>query len=334
MSRVPLLGTKPEEAIANIRARCGKDARSDRDGRKLALVVEGGAMRGVFSCGCGIALESLGLTRAFDEVYACSAGAINAAYFLAGQAAYSATIYYQEINNRKFINPLRINKVLDLDFLFDEVISKRKPLNVERVLASPTRLLVSITDARTGAGFLVDGQNGPHALLDCLRASATHPLLSERMIRLGDRECFDGGFANPLPIKDAIDNGCTDLLIFLTRPVGYVDKPPGFLMRELFRWRCARGNAELVKVGKDIHTRDNLARDLALGRRVSPPGVNIIAICPGERAGRLGRTSKNQGVLKAAAAEGARQALQAFDADPNRLVEVWRYFHSQPQCIP
>ena len=114
-------------------------------------------MRGVFSCGCGIGLESLGLTEAFDEVYACSSGAINAAYFLSGQAAYSATIYYAEVNNRKLIDPLRVSKVLDLDFLFGEVMRRRKPLDIARVLSSPSRLRISITDALTGAGFFVDG---------------------------------------------------------------------------------------------------------------------------------------------------------------------------------
>ena len=54
---------------------------------KLGLVVEGGGMRGVISGGALIALERLGLTSAFDEVYGESAGAINACYFLAGEAA-------------------------------------------------------------------------------------------------------------------------------------------------------------------------------------------------------------------------------------------------------
>ena len=208
MAQDTLFGTRPAFAITNIRARAGRDPRSAADGRKLALIVEGGAMRGVFSCGGGIALEALGLTRAFDEVYACSSGAINAAYFLAGQAAYSVSIYYNEVNNRQFINPLRIKNILSMDFLFDEVIKRRKPLDVERVLASPTNLRISITDARTGAGFLVDSRDDRYALLDSLRASATHPLLSERSIRLGDRDCFDGGFANPLPIKEALEAGC------------------------------------------------------------------------------------------------------------------------------
>ncbi len=313
-----LLGIRPEAAIANIRARAGKSARDAGDGRKLALIVEGGAMRGVFSCGGGVALEALGLTQAFDEVYACSSGAINAAYFLAGQAAYSVSIYYDEVNNRQFINPLRIGNILNMDFLFGEVIAKRKPLDVARALSSPSRLRISITDARTGAGILIDGQDRRYALLDSLRASATHPLLSERSRRLGDRDCFDGGFANPLPVKDALESGCTDVLALFTRNSDYVDPRPGFLLRELFRWRCARGNAVLARAGEDIHVRENEARDLALGRSAPPSGVNIVAICPPETT-RLARTMTDRTALKIAAAAGTRETLLAFGAEPSRL---------------
>lgn len=286
-------------------------------------------MRGVFSCGCGIGLEALGLTRAFDEVYACSAGAINAAYFLAGQAAYSAAIYYDEVSNRQFINPLQLNNILNLNFLFGEVIGKRKPLDVAKVLSSPSRLRISITDADTGAGFLVDGRDTRYALLDSLRASSTHPLMSEHSIRLGDRNCFDGGFANPLPVQDAIDNGCTDLLVLLTRPSHYVDLRPSFLLRAIFTWRCARGNAALIEAGENIHLRDNQSRNLALGRQLPPPAVNIVAIGPDD-ATRLTRTMKNKKALKAAAAKGARQVLRAFGGgDPGRLADIWPDFPTE-----
>jgi len=313
MSRADLLGTNPELAIDHIRARSRKNARTAHDGRKLALIVEGGAMRGVFSSGANTALEKIGLTSAFDEVYSCSAGAINAAYFLAGQAAYGTTIYYEDINNRNFINPLRVNNILNLDFLFKTIISERKPLDVDRVLASPSRLFISITDAKTGSGFLIEGQNSAFPLLDCLRASATHPLLSERIMHLGDRACFDGGFANSLPVEDAIDNGCTDLLVVLTRPKEYIDTPHGFLISEWFRWKCALGNAQLVKAGREIHIRENRSRDVAFGRRAPPPGINIATICPEEEGSEVTRTTKNTELLKAAASEGERKVLRAFD---------------------
>ena len=65
-----------------------------KDGYKLGLAIEGGAMRGVVSAGMVTALEYLGLLRVFDAVYGSSAGAFNGAFFLAGQAAFGTTIYY------------------------------------------------------------------------------------------------------------------------------------------------------------------------------------------------------------------------------------------------
>src|SRR5499427_10902305 len=105
---VTVYGVNPASTIDLLkeRADCWRRGRPSRDGRKVALIVEGGAMRGVISCAALMALEELGLTEAFDEIYGASAGAVNAAYFLAGQAAYATTIYYQRINNSRFIRHL------------------------------------------------------------------------------------------------------------------------------------------------------------------------------------------------------------------------------------
>ena len=59
--------------------------RAPGDTATLALVVEGGGMRGAVSGGGLQALHDLGLRDAFDVVYGSSAGAINATYFLSGQ---------------------------------------------------------------------------------------------------------------------------------------------------------------------------------------------------------------------------------------------------------
>jgi predicted patatin/cPLA2 family phospholipase len=321
-------GTRAALAVEHIlaRARRGESAGGASDGRKLALVVEGGAMRGVFSAGVDVGLEELGLTRVFDEVYAASAGAINAAYFLAGQAAYGATIYYEDINNRQFIDFRRFRKVLDVDFLFDRILTRQKALDVAGVLASPSRFMISLTDAATGEGLFVRAQKEAPSVIEALKASAAHPLLYGPRISIEGRECFDGGFANPLPVETAIANGCTDVLVVLTRPASFVDQPPGFLMRRLFVLRVAGGNRRLIESGLRIHEIENASRDLAAGRRSPPAGVNIVTICPEDGELTVGRTTMDARALRATAALGARKALRAFGAEPDRLVEVLRYF--------
>src|ERR1051326_4914336 len=135
---VTTFGVNPTETIDLLkeRVRRAKQNAEIQDCRKVGLVVEGGAMRGVISCASLMALEELGLTDVFDEVYGASAGAVNAAYFLAGQAGYATTIYYKKINNTRFIRRFWHRKIVDIDDLFDSIIMSERPLHVARVLAS------------------------------------------------------------------------------------------------------------------------------------------------------------------------------------------------------
>jgi predicted patatin/cPLA2 family phospholipase len=110
-------------------------------------------MRGVVSGGALIAMERLGLTSVFDEVYGESAGAINASYFLAGKAAYGGRIYLEDLTSLRFINPLRRGKILEMDFLIDEVMTSIKSLPIEGVMQSRSRLFVSITKESAPARF-------------------------------------------------------------------------------------------------------------------------------------------------------------------------------------
>jgi len=115
-----------------------------KDDLKIALAVEGGAMRGVVSAGMVAGLEYLGLLPAFDVIYGTSAGAINGAYFVVGQGAYGTSIYYDEINNSQFINPLRWlygDPSISLDLLFEHVMIRRKPLVWQRVVDSSIELV-------------------------------------------------------------------------------------------------------------------------------------------------------------------------------------------------
>src|SRR5215469_17428591 len=92
------------EAIAQ-RQKNGSVPGRREDDFKIALAIEGGAMRGVVSAGMLAGLEYLGLLPAFDVIYGTSAGAINGAYFVAGQAACGASIYYEDISDAQFMSP-------------------------------------------------------------------------------------------------------------------------------------------------------------------------------------------------------------------------------------
>ena len=190
-------------------------------GTKLGLVVEGGGMRGTLSCGALIALEHLGLSAVFDEVYSESAGAINACYFPAAQVAFGGRIYLEDLPSLRFINPLRVHKVLDIDFLVDHVMTHVKPLQVDKVFQARAQLFVSVTNAHDGTARVVDVQHEHLSLLLLLKASASIIPLYNHVVMLDGTPYADGGIADPVPIKTAIRRQCTHVLVVLTRPYGF-----------------------------------------------------------------------------------------------------------------
>jgi predicted patatin/cPLA2 family phospholipase len=321
-------GVNPDAAIGLLKERAELIQRGIKpaDGRKIGLIVEGGAMRGVISCGALQGLEELGMTRVFDEVYGASAGAVNAAYFLAGQAGYATTIYYQTINTTRFFRRIWHRQVVDLDELFESIVGRERPLNVEKVLAAASQLFIVIADAQTGLSFLAHAQSSTVPVLTLLKASSAMPLLYNRLVDVEGRQCFDGGLINPLPIADAIENGCTDLLVLLTRPASFRECAPSGLEQRLFNLRCAKGNPGLMDVYRNASMHANTVRDIALGKRSVPSNINIATICPSEADPMIERMTRNSVLLKGAAIASVRRTLLAFGYPVEEIIEIIRPF--------
>jgi len=328
-----LYGVNPTSTIDLLKERAlrAKQGREPEDGRKLGLVVEGGAMRGVISCAGLMGLEELGMTEVFDEVYGASAGAVNAAYFLAGQASYATTIYYQQINNTRFIRRFWHRKIVDIDDLFDSIIAGQHPLRIEKVLAARSQFFITIADASTGEAFLGHAQTSQTPLLTLLKATTAMPLLYNGIIAVDGRDCFDGGLINPLPVLEAIESGCTDLLVLLKRPASFRECLPSRLEQHFFDLRCAHGNAQLMNAFCNTYIRENTVRDIALGRQTIPDGITIATVCPEDTDLRIERTTRDAQLLKSAAIASARRTLAAFGYVVEDFIEVLRPF---PAIVP
>jgi predicted patatin/cPLA2 family phospholipase len=187
----------------------------------VALCVEGGAMRGVISAGMVSALEALGLVDTFDAVYGSSAGALNAAYFLAGQAAIGTAIYYEDINTYRFIDlrrSLRRRPILNLEFLMGDVLRRRKRLDIERVLAASAPLSILATDAATATATRFQNFADEADLIGAMRASATMPIVAGGPVVFRGGRYFDASLTEPIPVPTAEADGYTHLLVLLTRP--------------------------------------------------------------------------------------------------------------------
>lgn len=302
-----------------IRARAARRSRPPHgDGASIALAVEGGAMRGVISAGMVWALEDLGLVSAFDAVYGSSAGAINAAYFLAGQAGVGTTIYYEDINNRAFIDlarPLRGRPIVNLPYLLDDVARHRKRLDVTRVIESSAPLTVLATDVDSQSSSVLDGFADGASLIAALRASATMPIVAGGPFLHQGRRYLDASLSEPIPIVTAEARGHTHILVLLTRSGAMHPRPsaldryfvgprlrgvsPALAERYLSR---AAPYAELIK---------------AIDAGTGPRGT---AIVQGIRVAglRISRLERQAAVLRDGAKQGYDAVMAAFGSSRPR----------------
>jgi len=235
------------------RALSGSHPEVRRDKYKLGLVIEGGAMRGVVSAGMVAGLESLGLRRVFDVVYGASAGAFNGAYFLAGQAAFGTTIYYENLNTKNFINFWRLfqgKPVVNLEYVLKKVLVEEKPLHWPSVLNSPIPLKIVVSSLKMLKPVLLSGFQNKEELFEALYATAKMPWLTGGPVEIGGDLFLDAGLFQSIPVFAALEDGCTHMLILLTRPQGSRRKKSSLWDKYLFaplinRWQKGLGDCYL-----------------------------------------------------------------------------------------
>ena len=204
------------------------------DDHRVALVVEGGCMRGVISAGAVTALEHLGLAQRFDAVYGVSAGAFDGAYMLAGQAAMGTTIYFEDLPAAHFVRARRMlaaRPPIALDEVVDEIVARRKPLDLAAVEDARPEFHVLATCLEHRA---LERLHGP--LLERLRAAARVPLLSGPPVRIYGCRLYDGGLLSPLPVELAAADGATHILVLRTRPDGPAIKRHARVERAMLSW--------------------------------------------------------------------------------------------------
>jgi predicted patatin/cPLA2 family phospholipase len=301
------------EAIDERRARrLGGDHVSD--GRRLGLVIEGGGLRGVASAAGAVVLAQLGLSDVFDEVYATSAAVMNASYFLTNQPLLGISVYFDNCTTKQFVNPWRFWKIVDVDYIFDYVVVKEKPLDLPRLAASPSRLYVPVIDRSRAEPRLIDVKASPSPLT-AMKASAALPVFYNRAVLVDGAPCMDGGLAIPIALEAALASGCTHVLVFSTRPHDYVNEPPSWWSRFVFNALCARGNPALNRLFREQYLRARESRALATGKVAVPPHVHIATVCTTgvENVDRIWATPVQ---LREAALSYGRKVLSLFVSKP------------------
>jgi predicted patatin/cPLA2 family phospholipase len=300
-----------------LRDRAAAGAR--RDPHRVALVLEGGGMRGVVSAGMAAALERLELTRCFDLVVGSSAGALNAAALLAGVAGPAAAAYHTALASREFINPVRLlfgRPALDVRFVLAHATTDLDPDRHERTISSPVPLHCLALDVDSAEPVEFTGMKTKDELWDVLLASTRMPWVGGEPVEIGGRQYLDGGLVSPIPVSTALAAGATHVLVLQTRPYGVPRSSGSRLAERLIARRLSRLNPALVPLWRSrAASYEELVDDIA--RRSSAPDGGppfVLGLRPSAGTPVVAQLERRGDVLARAAADAEQLVDRVFGA--------------------
>ena len=367
------------------------------DNHKVALVVEGGGMRGCVTAGMVTAIYYLGLEDTFDVIYGSSAGTIIGAYFNTRQLPwFGPEIYYDSLTtaNKKFIDSKRLLRcmgvglldprlikdvilrpkygkpVLNLDFLLQETMQIKKPLNwtkfVEMQSVQPLKVVSS--GLNCGHSVVLDYQNGGFQSIQelalamrssCLLPGIAGPVVNVQKDNVRDNSdksstkpkyivkndvvstdldyepMADALIFEPLPYQKAIDEGATHVVMLRSRPDGVDVTGKTSLFEKLILHRFFKRKNHLKHIYNYMrqhgHKKLYAKQVIELNDASNDANGNMMAIAVPPGSPEVPRLETGREAIFEGVRRGFARAYDCLVEDPN---ERGRGAIVAKQCLP
>ncbi len=188
---------------------------------KHGLVLEGGAMRGMFTAGVLDVLMEHNIY--LDGVAAVSAGAAFGCNYKSkqpGRAVRYNLRFCKDPRYCSFRSLAKTGNLFGADFCYHEIPNRLDPFDQKTFADSPMDFYVVCTDVNTGKPVYRNCKTGDGEELEWIRASASMPLVSS-VVKVGAHRLLDGGVADPIPLAFLESKGYQKNVVVLTQPLTY-----------------------------------------------------------------------------------------------------------------
>lgn len=273
---------------------------------KKGLVLEGGAMRGMFSAGVIDVLMENNIE--FDAVVGVSAGAAFGCNYKSKQIGRTIRYNMKYIKDPRYCSFRSLIKTGDMfgkDFCYNEIPNKLDPFDNETFKKNPVEFYVVATDINNGKAVYKKLDSADGYGLDYMRASASLPLVS-KPVKIDGKELLDGGIADSIPLEFFINKGYEKNLVILTQPKDYIKKKNSLLplmkisLRKYPKLIEAMANRHILYNNQIKYTED------------AEKNGSAFIIRPSEKL-PIGRLEKDPEVLKAVYDLGRKEAIKNLD---------------------
>lgn len=189
---------------------------------QAAIILEGGAVRGVFSSGVLDYLMEKNLY--LPHVIGVSAGSCNAVDYVSRQPGRTRDCVIRTgKEDGKLINfkkAVKNRSLFDMELLFEIDPNERHPFDFDTFFASDMTCEIVVTNALTGEAEYLQEKSDRARLMKLCRASSSLPVLSP-MVDIDGTPYLDGGVADSIPLIHAMQQGIRKNVLVLTRNRGY-----------------------------------------------------------------------------------------------------------------
>lgn len=183
--------------------------------------MEGGAMRGMFTCGILDVFLENGVT--FDGAIGVSAGACFGCNYKSGQIGRGIRYNIKYCKDKRYCSIESLIKTGDLfgvDFCYRQLPMELDPWDGEAFKNNPMEFYVVCSDVTTGTPVYHKCDRGDEIDLDWFRASASLPGVS-RIVEIGGKKLLDGGLCDAVPLDYFRSIGYDKNVVILTQPEDY-----------------------------------------------------------------------------------------------------------------
>jgi predicted patatin/cPLA2 family phospholipase len=268
---------------------------------KKGLIMEGGAMRGMFTAGVFDVMMEHGIE--FDGAIGVSAGAAFGCNYKSkqiGRVIRYNTRFSRDKRYGGFQVLLKEGNFYSKQFCYEEVPLKYDIFDYDTYESNPMEFYVVCTDVDTGKAEYHKYENRHDHGLEWIRASASMPLVSQ-MVEIDGRRYLDGALADSIPVQYFASIGYDRNIVILTRPKGFRKKPDSLLpLMKL----CYRKFPNLVKSIVTRHEQYNATLDYIACQETAG---ELLVIRPLEEL-PIGRTEKDPEKLRRVYEIGRRTA--------------------------
>ena len=273
---------------------------------KKGLVLEGGAMRGIFTTGVLDVLMENNIT--FDGAIGVSAGAcfgVNIKSKQIGRAFRYNMKYAKDPRYASVQSWIKTGDFFNAEFCYHTLPEKLDPMDSVTYSQNPMKFYLVSTDIESGEPYYYDVKDINDESLDFVRASASMPVFASP-VHINGHIYLDGGISDSIPIKKFQEMGYEKNVVVLTQPENYVKKPQSMMKAIRVKYH------KYPNMVRDLELRHEKYNDTIAYIKEEVAKNNVFVIQPKAKLD-IGRIEHDRKRIRAVYEEGRKTAMKRLE---------------------